>query len=120
MKLEIACAVRPDQPARLTAACRSYVNHDVYFFSDEKCRKSFETDPFRFCGEVTDPVTNARFRPGRLSPQRRHKKRLYVFANAQTAAKFRADPAHYAERHHPPMATPVQTSAGKDPAAAGT
>jgi len=111
MNLAIACAVHPDRPATLTVACRSYINHDVYFFSDDKARKEFESDPFRYCGEVTDPVGGARFRPGRLSPQRRHKKRLYVFASSQNAAKFRANPARYAERHDPPMATPTAGSA---------
>jgi YHS domain-containing protein len=108
--VELPCAIHPEKGAVLDSAHRSYVNHEVYFFSSAGARRRFEKDPLRYCGLVTDPVSLERFRPTRASPRADHAGRPYFFASEATRSTFQGDPIAYAnpKRKMPkaPMADP--------------
>jgi YHS domain-containing protein len=58
--LAFPCIVEPKRPARLDAAHRVLVNHEVYFFSSDETKERFLENPRKWCGLVTDPVTRER------------------------------------------------------------
>lgn len=97
-KLEFSCPVRPARPARLEAALRAFVNHEIFYFSDASALASFRKDPTRYCGPVTDPVTRQRFQPSRGSPRYDFGGRPYFFVDRLTLRTFVAIPDSFAHR----------------------
>ncbi len=81
----------------LDAAHEARVNHETYYFSSPAARARFVADPLRWCGRVTDPVSERRFRPTAASPRASWRGRPYYFGSAATRDRFLADPARYAE-----------------------
>ncbi len=93
---ELSCALRDGEAAVLDAAHRSYVNYEIFFFSEEAARAEFERDPARHCGVLTDPVSRQRFRPSQSSPRLEHEGRPYFFFTEETKIEFAAKPEMYA------------------------
>jgi len=93
--IELPCAVDSSTMAILDPAHRSFVGHEVYFFSTLEAKQRFDSTPFEFTGTVTDPVSLARFQPGPDSPSRTAAGRLFYFGSDQTVAMFDMDPDRY-------------------------
>ena len=96
-----ACIVDPKRPALLDAEHRVLVNHEVYFFGSDAAKAAFLSNPRKWCGKVTDPVTRARFRPRKSSPTTTYAGRLYYFRSPASRAEFLAMP----EMHKDPTRT---------------
>jgi YHS domain-containing protein len=96
--VKLDCAVTKGAPARIDGRSVARVNHEIYFFSTPSSLRSFRRDPLKWCGQVTDPVTLMRFRPGKRSPRTDWNDRPYFFASDSTLAVFRGAPETYAER----------------------
>lgn len=105
-----ACPVRREQAAVLDADHRAYVNHEVFFFSNGDALERFKQDPLRYCGIVTDPVSEERFRPSEGSPRHDYKGRPYFFSSLSTLATFKDDPERFADprRKMPEMQDPPE------------
>lgn len=93
--IELHDPIDPKLPAVIDVDRRIVVNHEIYFFASRKTADRFERDPLPWCGLLTDPVTQQRFRPAKSSPKLSWKGRAYYFASKDTAAKFEADPDAY-------------------------
>jgi YHS domain-containing protein len=79
--------------ARFEKALESWVNHDVYYFSDSSAKEKFDEKPWKWSGKITDPVTLKRFKPKKNSPRAEYEGRPYFFASDSTRTVFLADPA---------------------------
>jgi YHS domain-containing protein len=97
MRASLSCPVHPERPARFENELRSFVNWEAYFFSDAAAKTSFDVEPWRWCGRVTDPVTRARFVPTETSPRAAHGGRPYFFQSDSTRTVFLADAERYAK-----------------------
>ena len=95
--LTFLSALDPGRPAVLDAAHRARVNFENYFFADAAERKKFLADPVRYCGRLTDPVTQSRFQPTTSSLHARRASVTYYFESRETRARFSKRPAYYAE-----------------------
>ena len=96
--LELPCAVEPQQHALLDAKLRAFVNHEVYFFSNQRARRRFLKDPPRYCGLLTDPVSRRRFKPAPGSPHLEYQERWFYFSSDSTRTAFQAAPDSFALR----------------------
>jgi YHS domain-containing protein len=94
--IELPCAMDASRRAILDAEHRAFVNWETYFFADETSRAAFVSDPLRWCGLVTDPISRERFRPTADSPRLEHGGRPYFFTSAATRDQFAAMPEMYA------------------------
>ena len=112
--ITLTCPVQAGVPAVLDAAHRTMVNHEVYFFSSEDARSRFQQDPLRWCGELTDPVSEARFRPTTASEHFYFGGRPYYFTSADTRATFARTPSAFADpkRRMPPPSPAPSGGAG--------
>lgn len=84
----LECAVDPLAQARLDAAHCVKMNFETYFVSSDEARAKFEADPLRYCGKLTDPVTQLRFTPDPRSPRLEWKGRPFYFSSDSTRACF--------------------------------
>ena len=98
LKIGVPCLVRKGRPAIIDSTLRTFVGHDVFYFSGEKERDLFRKDPLRYCRRLTDPVTLKRFAPSRKSPHFEWNGRSYYFASATTRATFASMPDSFAIR----------------------
>ena len=71
------------------------VNYEAYFFGDLWNRDRFASDPWRYCGFLTDPVSRDRFRPDASSPRMRHEGVTYYFEDEANRTEFEGDPEAY-------------------------
>ena len=94
----LECPVSKGRNAVLGPATRTYVNQDVFFFSDAKAMRAFVARPLRYATRLTDPVSRNRFTPGAKSPHTTLDGRPYYFESAETFKAFQADPKSYAIR----------------------
>lgn len=95
MGAHLKCAVDPTRDATIDSSHRAFLNHEVYFVSDDEALRTFVSAPYRYCGKVTDPVSLVRFQPTSASPVRSFGGRLFYFASSETLAKFDGDPRLY-------------------------
>jgi len=63
---------------------------EIFFFSSRAAMRKFQADPIRYCGKLTDPVTQKRFRPTVKSPSTTHWNRTFYFESDSTRALFMA------------------------------
>ncbi len=77
---------------------RTYIGHDIFYFSGAGERDRFRTDPLRYLRRLTDPVTLRRFTPSRRSPHIQWRGRPYYFASDSTRAVFASMPDSFAVR----------------------
>jgi len=92
------CVVDPAREAKLDPKLRMFVNYEVYFFCDEAAKAAFEKNPTRYCGLLTDPVSQQRFQPAPGSLRRDYMGRPYYFESPETYASFEATPDSFAVR----------------------
>ncbi len=93
--IQLPCAVDTTAVAIIDPAHRAFVNHEVYYFSSDETRQRFDSEPYRYTGKVTDPVSLVRFQPDSTTPSRRAADRLFYFASANTLAMFDMQPDLY-------------------------
>ena len=98
LNIGVPCAVRKGRPAVVDSTMRTFVGHDVFYFSGARERELFRKDPLRYCRRLTDPITLKRFAPSRTSPHLEWKGRPYYFATGATRAAFAATPDSFAVR----------------------
>lgn len=98
MHVSLRCPVRPARRAVFDSSVRLKMNQDIFFFSSVAAMKQFRKDPLRYCGDLADPVTHARFRPTRQSPHVTFRGRTYYFSADSTLARFQATPERFFER----------------------
>ena len=96
LKIIVACAVNPAEPAVIDSQHRVSLNWETYYVSDGAALEQFNQAPHKYAGLVTDPVERARFRPDGDSPTREHDGRRFYFKNMETASRFDEDPGMYA------------------------
>ena len=89
---DLECAVEPSVRARVDAAHCVQLNFETYFVSSDDARTRFRAEPLRFCGKLTDPVTQLRFRPDAGSPHLEWKGKSFYFSSDSTRALFAALP----------------------------
>ncbi len=104
--LTLPCAMYPDKKALIDAAHRSYVNYEMYFFSDSLAKAEFDSEPLQHCGTLTEPVTRARFRPTDKSPHLTYNNRPYYFVSDSSLHEFQAMPEMYATASFDMLTTP--------------
>ena len=90
--------VRRTRTAKLDSTYRAWIGHDAFYFASHDSREHFLHNPLRYCGTLTDPVTQARFHPTQASPRLKYDGRLYYFASDSTQSRFNTDPKFYARR----------------------
>lgn len=95
MGADLPCAVDPSRKATIDAGHRAFVNHEVYYVSDNDALRAFVAEPYRYTGKVTDPVSLERFQPSATSPIRSFGGRLFYFLSNETATKFDTDARMY-------------------------
>lgn len=71
------------------------INYEAFFFGNQWTRDRFLSDPVKYCGLLTDPVSRQRFRPVESSPRARHEEVTYYFASEESRAVFKEDPEVY-------------------------
>jgi len=95
---KLECPVNHGRDAVFEAATKTYVNQDVFFFSDAKALRKFVAHPLRYATKLTDPVSRNRFVPSAKSPHTKLDGRPYYFESAETYKAFQANPESYAIR----------------------
>ena len=95
-RISLPSAVDPSRTAVIDAEHRVFLNYEIFYFADDKLKRSFLADPVAYSGLLTDPVTLRRFQPAADSPRRDHEGRIYLFSGEDSAAGFDADPYRYA------------------------
>ena len=91
----------PIYPARLASfdpGLRIFVNQETYFFSGNDTKRRFLSDPIRYSGPLTDPVSQKRFQPTTHSPHAKYQDRLFYFESTLTQRQFAVSPKDYARR----------------------
>ncbi len=76
----------------LDAALRLKLNWDVFTFADAATMRRFRSDPLRWCGWLSDPITQRRFRPTWRSPTASYDGRTWWFSSEQSKQAFLAHP----------------------------
>jgi YHS domain-containing protein len=94
----VPCLVRRGRPAVVDSTMRTFVGHDIFYFSGTTERNLFRKNPLRYCRRLTDPVTLKRFKPSRGSPHLKWMGRPYYFASDSTRAAFASMPDSFAIR----------------------
>ncbi len=84
------CAIDSTRDAILGETHRSVVNWEIYFFASRENKEVFDSDPLRYCGLVTDPVTKMRFRPHAESPRVDYGGRPFFFVSSSSIPVFQA------------------------------
>jgi YHS domain-containing protein len=95
MHIALNCVVQRDQQAILDSAHRISIGYETYFVSSQTAKKSFEKNPLRYCGFLTDPVTKQLFRPSESSPRDTNNGRPWYFASDSTRMMFAMMPESY-------------------------
>ena len=96
LDVSFRCVMVEGQDAVLDPAHKSYVNHEVFFFSALEQKEAFDRQPQLYCGLVTDPVSRSQFTPSELSPRQDYMERPYFFESDSTLALFAASPDSFA------------------------
>lgn len=97
-KISVNCPVNKVKPAVIDKEHMSWVNWELYFFSDTDAKARFDKDPLRYCGKLTDPVTGKRFQPRFWSPKIEERGRLYYFSSNKTKNQYLENPRAYTFR----------------------
>ena len=98
--LRVPCIVDPTRVARIEREFTVRLNWESFFFCDDDARARFLSDPLRWCGALTDPVTLQRFVPEASSPRAEYDENTYYFAIAENHDLFTTDPTKYVKIPH--------------------
>ena len=90
------CVVSPHKNAVIDAAHRSIVNHEIFYFAGAKEKATFDADPLKYCGLLTDPVSRVRFHPEAEAPTMEHAGRAFYFSADSTFQTFASMPDSFA------------------------
>ena len=96
--IEVRDPVDPLHPAVIDSAHCTFVNYEVFYFASAETKGRFEREPWRWCGLVTDPVSQRRFRPAPGAFQWTYAGRPYFFESDAALATFQAAPDSFALR----------------------
>ena len=91
----------PLAPARVASydpSLRVLLNQEAYFFAGKETMKRFQSDPLRYSGPLTDPVSQARFQPTARSPKTKYGNRTFYFESTLTQRQFAVSPDSYTKR----------------------
>ena len=94
--LGLSCVVDPSRPAILDSLHHRRINWESYFFADSGAMARFDHDPSDYCGAVTDPVLQKRFRLRDDSPSSDYDETRYYFTSDSTRQVFAANPSEFA------------------------
>lgn len=114
LNLQFACAVDSAKRAVIDSLHFRFVNYEFYYLSSPEAGLTFDEDPIRYCGVLTDPVSRQRFFPGDSSPRLAIDKHLYYFWSDSTKQVFEMMPDMYAMPSYamlPPTDTTKQAPA---------
>jgi len=81
------------------------VNYEAYYLSGSDALGKFIQEPWRYTGQVTDPVSKVRFQPDADSLMTMAAGRVFFFSSQANAESFAATPDKYS--------TPVVPYAGR-------
>lgn len=95
MHITLSCVVDPEQAAIIDFAHRISIGYETYFVGSQTAKRSFEKDPLRYCGFLTDPVTKQLFRPNESSPRDTNNGRPWYFMSDSTHMLFAMMPESY-------------------------
>jgi len=95
LNIAVKCAVDPNTDAVLSAGSRAFVNYEVYYFSSPTGLREFIKEPYKYTGEITDPVSTERFQPSEASPRRNRGGRAFYFSSQQNARAFDNKPTEF-------------------------
>ncbi|TMQ60099.1 MAG: hypothetical protein E6K76_02990 [Candidatus Eisenbacteria bacterium] len=87
--------VYPGRVASYDPSLRVFLNQEIYFFSGKEAMKHFLSDPTRYSGPLTDPVSQARFQPAPRSPRVHFQDHTFYFESEATKRQFQATPTVY-------------------------
>ena len=96
--MEVPCTVDPTKKAKPDKSLTVQLNYEVFMFSSRTARQKFDQEPLKYCGLLTDPVTQQRFHPTAQSPRMEFKARPYYFVSDSTSTVFHATPDSFAVR----------------------
>jgi len=98
MKITVMDPVDPRRVASYDPKLRVFLNQEAYFFAGMDTEKRFLSDPLRYSGPLTDPVSQKRFKPTRYSPKTHYKDHTFYFESSLTERQFAVSPQNYANR----------------------
>ena len=75
-----------------------FLNQEGYFFAGNDTKKRFLSDPLRYSGPLTDPVSQGRFTATPFSPKTKYKDRTFYFESKLTQRQFAVSPKDYSMR----------------------
>lgn len=96
LQLTFPCAVDSQKLAVADSLHFRMVNYEFFFLSSPEAVYEFDSDPIRYCGILTDPVTRQRFYPGDNSPSTMRGEHRYFFVSDSSKAVFAAMPDMFA------------------------
>jgi YHS domain-containing protein len=96
--ISVPDAVNRRRKAVVSSATRERLNYEIFYFADRASLERFRRDPVRYCGLLTNPADQMRFRPSKNSPRLTHAGRLYLFPDVASLRKFQSMPDSLAER----------------------
>lgn len=115
LHITLSCIVDPSQPAILDSAHRISIGYETFFVSSQAARQSFEADPLRYCGYLTDPVTKELFRPTTASPRVVDSGRPFYFISDSTRQMFAMMPESYRDPAYRMLPKEDSTAIGSKP-----
>ncbi len=95
MGLTFACPVDPSKAAILDRDHRVRLGHDLFYFSTPQAKAAFLKEPLRYCGTLTDPVSNLLFRPTQDTPRIEYEGETFYFMSEGTRKAFAKTPEKY-------------------------
>jgi YHS domain-containing protein len=98
MKISVPDPVDPRRVASYDPKLRIFLNQEAYFFAGPDTKKRFESDPLRYAGPLTDPVSQKAFTATHFSPHMKFKDRTYYFESQLTERQFAVSPKNYSTR----------------------
>ena len=98
MKVSLRDPVDPRHVASYDPRLRVFLNQEAYFFAGRETMKRFESDPIRYSGPLTDPISQNRFQPTSRSPKTKYKNRTFYFESTLTQRQFAVSPDSYTMR----------------------
>ena len=98
MKVTLRDPVDPRRVASYDPNLRVFLNQEAYFFAGKETMRRFQSDPLRYSGPLTDPISQTRFKPTSRSPKTKYKNRTFYFASTLTQRQFAVSPESYALR----------------------
>ena len=98
MHIQLRDPVDPRRIASYDPKFRVFLNQEAYFFAGSDTKSKFLSNPLRYSGPLTDPVSQKRFTASGFSPKTKYKDHVYYFESTLTQRQFAVSPKDYAMR----------------------